>query len=160
MADFFFAEGELDYTTETLLGKKFAGAPAEAAGALRAVIERVEPLAAWEHEAIEGAIRPLADELSVKAGDLFGLIRVAVSGKAVSPPLFETMAVLGRERTLERLAAAVRRLQAVAGPDQSAQRAFLRIMSARYIMRSFPAKPLESRRVWTKDTHDFKSRHS
>jgi len=117
MADFFFAEGELDYTAETLLGKKFAGGPAVAAKALQAVVERIEGTDPWGHEALEGAIRPLAEELSLKAGDLFGLIRVAVSGKPVSPPLFETMAVLGRDRTLERLAAAVRRLQSVAAAD-------------------------------------------
>ena len=74
--------------------------------------ERVEGIEPWQHEALEGAIRPLAEELSLKTGDLFGLIRVAVSGKTVSPPLFETMAVLGRERTRERLASALRRLRA------------------------------------------------
>jgi len=117
MADFFFVGGELDYVTETLLGKKFAGDPAGAAAALQAVVARTEGVEPWEHEALEGPIRPLADELALKAGDLFGLIRVAVSGKTVSPPLFETMAVLGRERSLARLAAAVRRLQAVTAAD-------------------------------------------
>jgi glutamyl-tRNA synthetase len=112
MADFFFAEGELDYATETLLGKKYAGDAPGAATALQAVTARVEGSERWEHEALEGAIRPLAQELSLKAGDLFGLIRVAVSGKTVSPPLFETMAVLGRERTLERLRWALRQLGA------------------------------------------------
>ena len=115
MADFFFAEGELDYTAETLLGKKFAGDPAVAAKALQAVVERIEGAGPWGHEALEGAIRPLAEELSLKAGDLFGLIRVAVSGKPVSPPLFETMAVLGRDRTLERLRSALRHLGAASG---------------------------------------------
>ena len=117
MADFFFLEGEMDYAAETLLGKKFAGDAPGAAAALQAVVERVEGIEPWQHEALEGAIRPLAEELSLKAGDLFGLIRVAVSGKTVSPPLFETMAVLGRERTLERLASAVRRLQAITAAD-------------------------------------------
>ncbi|MDO8614073.1 MAG: glutamate--tRNA ligase, partial [Dehalococcoidia bacterium] len=117
MADFFFLEGELDYATETLLGKQFAADAPGAAAALQAVVERVEGSEPWQHEALEAAIRPLAEELSLKAGDLFGLIRVAVSGKTVSPPLFETMAVLGRERTLERLASAVRRLQAITAAD-------------------------------------------
>jgi len=112
MADFFFVEGELDYDTETLLGKKFAGDRAGAAAALQAVAERSEGSEPWEHAALEAAIRPLADELALKAGDLFGLIRVAVSGRTVSPPLFETMAVLGRERTLARLSSALRHLGA------------------------------------------------
>jgi len=117
MTDFFFLEGELDYAAETLLGKRFAADAPGAAAALQAVAERVEGIEPWQHEALEGAIRPLAEELSLKAGDLFGLIRVAVSGKTVSPPLFETMAVLGCERTLERLASAVRRLQAITAAD-------------------------------------------
>ena len=109
MADFFFLEGQLDYETETLVGRKLAGDPA---AALQAVLERVSGLQPWDHEQIEGAIRPLAEELGLKTGDLFGLIRVAVTGKTAAPPLFETMEVLGRQRSLERLDAALRRLQA------------------------------------------------
>ena len=115
MADFFFLEGEMEYEVEDLLGKKLADAPTRAAAALQAVLARVEGLPRWEHEALEGAIRPLAEELALKTGDLFGLIRVAITGKTATPPLFETMAVLGRERTLERLESALRRLQATTG---------------------------------------------
>ena len=110
MAGFFFVEGELDYGEETLLGKKFAGDPDAAARALEAVLGRVSALQPWEHGALEGAIRPLAEELDLKTGALFGLIRVAVTGSTAAPPLFETMAVLGRERSLERLRSALRRL--------------------------------------------------
>ena len=110
MAAFFFREGELEYDTKTLLGKKLAGAPAVAATALQAVVQRISGLEHWQHEALEGAIRPQAEELGMKTGELFGLIRVAVTGRTAAPPLFETMAVLGRERSLERLDAALRRL--------------------------------------------------
>ncbi|HEV8573418.1 MAG TPA: glutamate--tRNA ligase, partial [Dehalococcoidia bacterium] len=58
------------------------------------------------------AIRPLAANLGVKTGDLFGVIRVAVTGKTATPPLFETMEVFGRERTIQRLTSAAGRLQA------------------------------------------------
>jgi glutamyl-tRNA synthetase len=115
MADFFFSDGELEYETATLLGKKFAGAPDVAAAALQTVVQRIGDLERWDHEALEGAIRPLAQELELKTGDLFGLIRVAVTGKTAAPPLFETMAVLGRERSLERLDAAIKKLR----PDQA-----------------------------------------
>jgi len=111
MADFFFWEGQLGYSLETLLGKRFADAPAEAAHALEAVLARIEELDSWEHGELEGAIRPLAQELGYKTGELFGLIRVAVTGKTATPPLFETMAVLGRRRTLERLHSALGRLR-------------------------------------------------
>ena len=110
MADFFFVEGELDYDVATLLGKKFADQPAEAAEALGLVIEGVEPLQEWEHDALEASIRPLAEDMGVKAGDLFGLVRVAVTGKTATPPLFETMELLGRDLALARLRAALRRL--------------------------------------------------
>ncbi len=111
MAGFFFLEGELDYGTETLLGRKFADDPVAASGALETVLRRISDLQPWDHETLEGAIRPLAEELGLKTGDLFGLIRVAVTGRTAAPPLFETMAVLGRERTLERLQSAIRRLR-------------------------------------------------
>src|SRR5438034_2355873 len=112
MADFFFTGGELEYDVGTLLGKRYADDPSEALKALAAVIARLEALEAWVHEALESAIRPLAEELGVKTGELFGVLRVAVTGKTATPPLFETMEILARERTLDRLRSARKRLQA------------------------------------------------
>ena len=65
-------------------------------------------------EALEAPLRDLAEELGMKPGQLFGILRMAVTGQSVSPPLFETMAVLGRAATLERLELAIQRLT---GPD-------------------------------------------
>jgi glutamyl-tRNA synthetase len=110
IADFFFTDGPLDYDVETLLGKKFAGKPSEAATALDRVTAAAEGIADWTHETLESAIRPLAGELGMRAGDLFGLARVAVTGKTATPPLFETMEVLGRGTTIERLRAALEKL--------------------------------------------------
>jgi glutamyl-tRNA synthetase len=112
MADFFFTRGELDYETSTLLGKKYAGQPGDAAKALSRVVNATDILDAWTHESLEAAIRPIAEDLGVKAGDLFGLVRVAVTGKTATPPLFETMEILGRETTLARLHSALDRLTA------------------------------------------------
>ena len=108
MAGFFFTDRELEYEAETLLGKRYAGDPATAAAAIEAVMARIEGLEQWDHESLEAALRPLAEELGVKAGDLFGVIRVAITGKTAAPPLFETLEVLGKERALERLQAATR----------------------------------------------------
>jgi len=113
MADFFFTTGTLEYGVETLLGKKFAGEPRIAADALARVVSASEGTADWRHEAIEASVRPLAEELGMKAGDLFGLVRVAITGKTAAPPLFETMEVLGREATLERIRSAQERLAAL-----------------------------------------------
>ena len=111
LSGFFFQEGELDYTLEDMLGKRFADDDAQAADALEAVLAGIDGLEPWAHDGLEGAIRPLAQELGYKTGELFGLIRVAVTGKTAAPPLFETMAVLGQQRTVERLKSARRRLR-------------------------------------------------
>lgn len=113
LTECFFVD-ELAYEAEELLGKGFRGRPGAALGALRMVLARLEPVDDWRHEALEAPMRTLADELGVKAGDLFMPIRVAVTGRAVSPPLFETMEVLGKGRTLARLRAAIDRLERLA----------------------------------------------
>jgi glutamyl-tRNA synthetase len=56
-------------------------------------------------------MRALVAELGVKAGQLFGSVRVAVSGRDKTPPLFEMMEVLGRERSLARIEQAIARLE-------------------------------------------------
>ena len=45
-------------------------------------------------------MRLLAEELGLSAGQLFGILRVAVTGQKVSPPLFESMAIIGKEKVL------------------------------------------------------------
>jgi glutamyl-tRNA synthetase len=55
---------------------------------------------------MEPPMRALAEELGLKAGQLFGVVRWAVTGQKVAPPLFGSLAVLGREQVLTRLEAA------------------------------------------------------
>jgi glutamyl-tRNA synthetase len=110
IADFFFTDEELEYEIEMLLGKRYADERAAAASALERVISSASSVTQWTHEPLEAAVRPLAQDLGVKTGDLFGVIRVAVTGKTAAPPLFETMEVLGKTLTLQRLEAARRRL--------------------------------------------------
>ncbi|MBI3361522.1 MAG: hypothetical protein HY023_10470 [Chloroflexi bacterium] len=57
----------------------------------------------FDHGTTEPAMRALADELGPTAGQLFGLLRAAVTGQTVSLPLFETMEVVGKEKVMERL---------------------------------------------------------
>ncbi len=64
----------------------------------------------WEHSAMEPPMRELATELGLKTGQLFGSIRVAVSGRTATPPLFQMMEVLGRQRTMQRINEAIDRL--------------------------------------------------
>jgi glutamyl-tRNA synthetase len=111
-AEFFFLGDDLDYSVSELLGKAFAGRPRDAALAVAAARERLASLASWDEESLEGAMRPLAEQLSLKAGDLFMLVRVAVTGGPVAPPLFQSMSILGRECCLARLSRALDRLGA------------------------------------------------
>ncbi|WP_439691916.1 glutamate--tRNA ligase [Curtobacterium sp. SP.BCo] len=76
----------------------------DAGDVLRASIAALEPLDAWTTEAIEGALRAaLIDGLGLKPRLAFGPLRVAVSGRRVSPPLFESMEILGKDSTVTRL---------------------------------------------------------
>ena len=82
---------------------------ADAGGILDAAIEELAALDAFTHDRIEAALRSrLVEEMGVKPRFAFAPLRVAVSGQRVSPPLFESMEILGRESSLTRL----RRLRA------------------------------------------------
>jgi len=107
LTKFFFADG-LEYDPEMLIGKKM-DAPSTIS-ALKAAQDKLQPLKTFDTGSLEAVLRPLAPELGLKTGQLFGVLRVAVTGQTAAPPLFETMAVLGRERCLKRIAAALSRL--------------------------------------------------
>jgi glutamyl-tRNA synthetase len=73
---------------------------------LAAAAKALAGLEAWTAEAIEATLRGLAAERGLGAKRAFQPIRLAVTGRLVSPPLFESMALLGRERSLARIQAA------------------------------------------------------
>lgn len=77
----------------------------EGKGAKTAILSgrRVLAECEWTLDAIEGGLRALLEELDAKPRFVFQPLRVAVTGVMVSPPLFESIEILGRERTLERL---------------------------------------------------------
>jgi glutamyl-tRNA synthetase len=100
----FFFEDVTPPDPALLIPKKMdATSTAAALRAAHATLAHVEP---WSASQLEEELRALAETLELKPGQLFGAIRVAVSGRTVAPPLFEMLAALGRERTLTRLAAA------------------------------------------------------
>jgi glutamyl-tRNA synthetase len=68
----------------------------------------LDELADWEREAIHLALKALLiEEMGLKPRIAFGALRIAVTGSHISPPLFESMELLGRERSLERIAASI-----------------------------------------------------
>ncbi len=103
-ADFFFAEQLPPYEAEELIPKK--GDAAMAASALKKALE-ILPTAEFTHDGLESALRVGSEELGVKAGQMFQPIRVAVCGRKNAPPLFETLAVLGRETCIARIEQAI-----------------------------------------------------
>jgi glutamyl-tRNA synthetase len=99
-ADFFFVEQLPPYDPAELIPQK--GDAALARKVLekgREVLAKVE----FKHDPLDQALRAAAQELGVKAGQMFQPIRVAVCGRKNAPPLFETLEVLGRETVLKRI---------------------------------------------------------
>ncbi len=86
--------------------KLLAGSGVEVVRTARDALARLDE---WATETIEEALRgALVEGMELKPRHAFGPVRVAVTGRRVSPPLFESLALLGRERTLDRLDLALR----------------------------------------------------
>jgi len=112
MTSFFFVSS-LSYEPQTLIAKNM-DAPRTLEG-LRRAHEILMSLQGWEAAEMEARLRELVAELGLKPVQLFTSMRVAVTGRTVSPPLFETMEVLGRATSMERLDQAIKALATHAG---------------------------------------------
>ena len=97
----FFFSGDLKYDETTLPPKGVVAK--EASGWLLEVLEKLEALDAWTVEKIKAACESYCQEKNIKTKDLFMTLRIVVSGSSVSPPLFETIQVLGKEMTRRRM---------------------------------------------------------
>ncbi|MGI8678203.1 MAG: glutamate--tRNA ligase [Jatrophihabitans sp.] len=101
----FLLVAEADFTVDEAAAAKQLGEKGRPV--LAAAVPALEALADWTAPAIETALKSaLVDGLELKPRNAFGPIRVAVTGSTVSPPLFESMELLGRDRSLSRLTAA------------------------------------------------------
>ncbi len=108
MAGFFFEE-DVFPTRENLIPKNLSlGDALEIAKQIYGIIKTSNSVA---HEILEPQMRELVDVLGLKPNQIFGLLRVAVTGVAVSPPLFESMEIIGLEKVLERLENAIKMLE-------------------------------------------------
>lgn len=115
IAGFFFEE-EVHPNPEELVGKKMTAE--ESVEALERAIPALESLPDFQASTTEGPMRDLAGELGLKAGQLFGILRVAVTGQRVSPPLFESMEIVGQEKSLARMREAKRLLENLEQPEE------------------------------------------
>lgn len=116
-ASFFFV-GEVAYDEAAIAAMVPKGrTPAEAGKALSSLLEQqVDPLLEWTAEAVEGAVEAFAEASGWPARDTYMTVRVAVTGRPATPPLFETMAVLGKEVCRRRLRRAAEALRALPSP--------------------------------------------
>ena len=101
----FFLDDVHGYDTEDLVPKKRDMAATQAV--LGTVVERLDAVTTWDTETIERILRGLVDELQWKPRELFQSVRVAGLGSKISPPLFESLALIGKDTSLDRLRSAV-----------------------------------------------------
>jgi glutamyl-tRNA synthetase len=101
----FFFEDAISYDTALLIQKGMdASRTREALLHTRDLLTKIQD---WDHTIIEPLMRELVANLGLKAGQLFGAVRTAVSGRTATPPLFEMMEVLGRDVTMKRIEQAI-----------------------------------------------------
>ncbi len=108
-ADFFFADELPPYDSNELIPQK-----GDARMALAVLEKATEVLksAEFTHDGLDAALRAAATDMKVKTGQMYQPVRVAVCGRKVAPPLFETLIVLGRETCLHRMERAIEQLPA------------------------------------------------
>jgi len=109
-ADFFFA-GALEYDAQAMIPKKHDAKTT--AKILLELAEAIDAQFTWTVETIEALLRGYCERVERKPRDVFMPVRVAVTGKKATPPLFETMEVLGRERCRRRLREAAEALKQI-----------------------------------------------
>ena len=110
LAGFFFHESFVKPIKDDIIQKKM---DAESSiRLLEATLPRLEALEPWTTEAMLEDMDALTNELGLKRGQVFGALRVAVTGQRISTPTFETMEVLGRDESLRRIRIAIEVLKA------------------------------------------------
>ncbi len=106
--DFFFMAELPSYDTALLIPKKTTAA------VTLTILERAQQILTtveFTHDTLENALSAEANKLGLKTGQMFQPIRVAVCGRTVAPPLFETLVVLGRELSLKRIGQAIAKIR-------------------------------------------------
>jgi glutamyl-tRNA synthetase len=108
VAGFLFKDNVVPIPAELVADKL---TPAESARIAREAYEILSALPEINQELAEPPLRSLVEQSGLKAGQVFGIIRVAVTGQKNSPPLFECMEIIGKEKVMERLLSAAETLE-------------------------------------------------
>jgi glutamyl-tRNA synthetase len=111
----FFFRPDVSPTAAQLIGKGLTGR--QSAEAVRRALHLLQELSGISPEAAEQPLRDLAEEMGLAVGQLFGILRIAVTGQPVSPPLLESMEIVGREEVLRRIERAAALLEARPAAD-------------------------------------------
>ncbi|MBI4673051.1 MAG: glutamate--tRNA ligase [Chloroflexi bacterium] len=111
LVDFLFQE-KISYDPKTLVGPKMNAA--ESLHALRAAGEILDGMSFDDAEKMEQALRAAGEQLGLKPAQFFGVLRNAVSGKTVTPPLIGVLQILGKEKTMARIGDALVKLEKLA----------------------------------------------
>ena len=111
-AEFFFKD-EVNPDVMELIAKNTTAI--ESAEIAQKCLSLIKETGTIKAEKIESPMRDLVEQLGYKPGQVFGILRVAVTGQAVSPPLFECMEILGKEKVISRLQNAIRLLKSQIG---------------------------------------------
>jgi glutamyl-tRNA synthetase len=109
-ASFFFKE-DVQPVPEELVAKGLDAG--QSAGIARKCYEILASLPDISHSVAEPPMREYVEQSGYSANQVFGMLRVAVTGQKVSPPLFESMEIIGREKVLQRLQNAIKILEAM-----------------------------------------------
>ena len=102
---------------QNLVAKKMTAQ--ESAAIAHKALDILKALPSFDRETTQPPMRTLVEELGIKAGQLFHVLRVAVTGQKVSPPLFESMEILGRDTSLARIEAGIAILESYTGENQT-----------------------------------------
>jgi glutamyl-tRNA synthetase len=108
VAGFFFKDNVTPNPND-LIGDNLT--PAESAKVARKTYQILASIPEINKELAEPPMRNLVDDLGLKAGQVFGILRVAVTGQKISPPLFESMEIIGKDKVLERIQSAIEMLE-------------------------------------------------
>ena len=116
-ASFFFFSGDLKYDPQLLLPK--GRTPAETAGILTEALDALEVLESWTVADITSAMEGFLAAKNLKAKDVYMPLRVATTGSKETPPLFDSMAVIGKEMVRRRIRCAATTLLALPVQEQT-----------------------------------------
>jgi len=108
LVSFLFTD-DIKYEADFFIDKKTT--TEDAIKALEASLEKLNALEPFTSESMETLLRPMAEQLGMKTGQLFGALRTATTGRTAAPPLFQTMEVIGKERCLKRIQEALKKLK-------------------------------------------------